>query len=48
MVPSFLTDASIEITRLGAAAAAVRCSSRSSTHLTGRPAIFDAAPIRTI
>ena len=39
--------AAVVITRLGAADAADRCSNRSSTHLTGWPAIFEARHIST-
>ena len=37
MRPSLVTAASISVMRLGPELAASRCSSRSSTHLTGRP-----------
>ena len=42
------TAAASVVTRLVAETERVRCSSRSSIHLTGRPATRDAAPISTI
>ena len=46
--PSASTAASIRVTRLVAAFAASRCSSRSSIHLTGRAAFRAASAIATM
>jgi hypothetical protein len=47
-MPSASTAAVSVVTRLVAEVAAVRCSSRLSTHLTGRPALRAANAISTM